>query len=232
MGQHIAGSVLHLLAFDAGLEGSLDSRLGQLWDALRGAYESLGTSAGEQLTYSDFHDIFSKRRSPHPTTYPTLGTKGAVCRHCAPALKLVVQKLCRSLLEWADTQLLLESLSDFYENLAVNDLVLPFDHAIAMHNQLAQIGVLHQALCLRCAQIGRLYFYVTEKAHYYLQHIAIDIALTHVNPRLHWTYSDEDYMGRVGQVLLSCLRARGPLKLSNAFAFRWRARTHLRWKKT
>ena len=153
-----------------------------------------------------------------------------MCRHCAPALKLVVQKFCRFRAEWGDIQLLMETLSDFYENLVVNDLVLPFDHAIAMHNQLAQIGVLQQALCLRYAQVGRLYFYVTEKAHY-LQHLAIDIATTRINPRFYWTYGDEDYMGKVGQVLLSCLRARGPLKLSNAFTFRWRARTHLRWKK-
>ena len=44
------------------------------------------------------------------------------------------------------------------------------------------------------------------------------------------TYADEDYMGRLAQVAKACLRARGMVRVGEAFIFRWRNRMNLLWR--
>ena len=52
--QHVAGSILHILAFDADLRGDLDSRLDMIWSKMHLAYRALGTPAGEQVPHTTF----------------------------------------------------------------------------------------------------------------------------------------------------------------------------------
>eukprot|EP00974_Lingulodinium_polyedra_P090542 8781222-Lingulodinium_polyedra.AAC.1 len=67
---------------------------------------------------------------------------------------------------------------------------------------------------------GRMLYHMTEKAHY-TQHLGLDV-LTGFNPRAVWTYGDEDYMGRIAQVVRPCLKGRGPLRVGMAVMTRYR----------
>ena len=80
--QHVCASTIYMLAFDTGLVGTLENKMGTVWEALRATYESLNTPAGETLPHTTFTNIFAKSRSRNPTAYPELHAKGAQARHC------------------------------------------------------------------------------------------------------------------------------------------------------
>ena len=91
--QEICGSVIYMLVFDAGLLGSVDAKIGKVWDALVMAYRALGAPASERYSHVDFLGIFEGSCTAFPTRYPTLSFKGAICRHHVPALEYAVKHL-------------------------------------------------------------------------------------------------------------------------------------------
>eukprot|EP00969_Alexandrium_andersonii_P364030 15463245-Alexandrium_andersonii.AAC.1 len=82
-------------------------------------------------------------------------------------------------------------------------------------------AVHHQTLCHHCMTSNRQLWYVTEKLHM-VQHLADDIRESKFNARFAWTYSDEDYVGRIKQLAVACLRANGPIKVAPPLLLRYR----------
>ena len=177
------------------------------------------------LTQS-FGGISKNSRTEKPTVYPELHSKGAVGRHCAAALRLVI----RDMGQWAPTGShehtphfdfvweLIRNLAAFYDCLHCFGQLFTEAEAKETHDYLANVGVFQQALCNVFMVQGRKLFHLTEKAHY-SQHIALDCILLRYNPRFGWTYSDEDYMGKIAQIAKASTRARGPLRLGHALVF-------------
>ena len=118
---------------------------------------------------------------------------------------------------------LVQSMTDFYAAIDAYGMWLDADQAQQVHGYIMLAGVHHQRLAYDAMQAKRKLWYVTEKAHYF-QHVGITILATRWNPRFSWRYLDEDYMGRCSQVAKNCMRARGPLKMGDAFVLRWRPR--------
>ena len=81
--QHINGSILFLLVWDAGLFGTLDVRIDAVWAKLVSAYDSLGTPSGERVQHQTFANIFAGQRSYNPVRVVELHSKGAIARHCS-----------------------------------------------------------------------------------------------------------------------------------------------------
>ena len=237
--QHLCASTLFLFVFDTGIPGNLDSRLAFVWEKLVEGYEALGTSPGERLPYAVYHSIFEKRRGYYPTTPPELHSKAAVGRHCVTVLDYMV----RHMTAWSQgftndgegdlfamVGELFKNYALFYACIAFHGQWLPPEAAQEAHDALLAVGCYHQALCNFFLGRRRKLYHMTEKAHY-CQHIALDVLSSRYNPRFGWTYQDEDYMGKVASVAKSCTRARGPLRLGEAFVFRWRNRMHLLWSR-
>ena len=240
--QHVAGSTIFLLVFDTGLRCSVDDKLTFVWGKLVAAYEALGTTAGERIPHAVFMAMFDKRRGYYPTSPPELHSKAAVARHIIAALDYVVRRMGA----WSQAgggfagdddgtlrgmvAMLCTNFALFYNCIAYHGQWMPSQAAEEAHDALLATGCAHQALCNRFMSLGRKLFHVTEKAHY-AQHIALDIKTTRYNPRFGWTYQDEDYMGKIAQVARACTASRGALRLSGAFAFRYRNRMHLLWAK-
>ena len=169
-----------------------------------------------------------------PTRPPNLHSKAAVGRHCIPALNLLVRDMARWATAWNEQEFghvaaLLDSMSRYYDCLFAHGMWLPHGAALEVQAALRIAGVHHGAICgIMSRKYGRPLFHITEKLHFG-QHIADDCVATLFNPRFSWTYSDEDFMGRVKQIAEACTRARGPLRLGDAFFFRWRHRIYVRW---
>lgn len=193
--QYVCASTIYMLVFDTGLVGTLENKMGTVWEPLRAAYESLNTLAGETLPHTIFTNIFAQSRSRNPTAYPELHAKGAQARHCIGGLRLVV----RDMHTWAPASSyvvapyfnfvweLIANLATFYDCLWYRGQWLPPATAQESYDYLLKVGVFHQALCTTFMQSNRLLFRMTEKAHY-VQHVGLDILKLLYNPRFGWTY--------------------------------------------
>ena len=124
---------------------------------------------------------------------------------------------------------LLENLTSFYDCLFAHGMFLPRDVADEAATYLENAGDRHQSLTLFFMNQGPFLFGLTEKAHF-TQHLAIDVRDTRFNPRFAWTYSDEDWMGRIASIGKACTRGRGPIRVGAPIVERWRNRMHVAWK--
>ena len=199
------------------------------------AFDQLGTNSGERFTEDNFAKVFENcGHSFKPGVYPELFCKAAVARHCIPALRIAVQDM----VDWAPDSLQcsddimlfsqLTALENFYACLFSQGLWLSPEAGAEAASLLQTAGLHHQLLTDMFMRRGQKLFLVTEKTHY-VQHIAQDCIDLKLNPRFGWTYSDEDWMGRIAQVAKTCIRGRGPVKVSAPAIERWRTRMHTAW---
>ena len=229
--QSIAGSVIYLLIWDASLVGDLDTRIDQVWGALQLSYVELRTPAGERVSHETYAKLFEGSRSYTPTRYPILLSKGAIARHIIPALCLAVVALVPGYAEdelWSNLFALISELNFFYGICHGFGNYIPPDHAARARAALQGVGLSHHYFCDKFMKEGRLLFFLSEKAHY-AQHIADDMVW--YNVKAGWTYSDEDFMGKMSQIGTASLRARGPFRLAAAMLYRWRHRIYIRWQR-
>ena len=230
-------SILCVMVFDYNLHGATDGKTSKVWEELEKAYSMLGTPSGERLPRRIFEDMFVGGRLGNPSKFKELHAKAAIARHLGPALNIMMQGLGT----WAPSHdggslmlchaaELLQNLSKFYDVIMYEDLWLSDAGAKEAHDCLQAVGAHHQRLCHISMQQRRKLFMMTEKAHY-LQHMALDLLIMRSTPRINWVYADEDLMGRVSQVASKCTRARGPLRVTEAFFTRYRQCLFLRWRR-
>ena len=165
-----------------------------------------------------------------------MNCKGAICRHLTMALEHVFTRT----FVWAPDNdpddfvfghcgEFLKHLSRFYDCILNEPLILSERAAQLCHDSLQGAGARHQALADHFLGKSSL-FLMTMKSHY-AQHLASDILATRLNPRIGWTYIDEDFVGRVAQIASQCTRARGPTKVGPALFFRHRRLLWTRWSR-
>ena len=224
----ICGSTIFLVVMDSGLMGSVDERIDIVFRGLTQAYDALGTIAGERVPYEKVVGVFEDRRSRNPNTDPDLSCKAAQCRHAVPALVLLLDALVPTNSEFEHVRVLMVNLAKFYELTLNAGNFLSHDVAVEARHCLRAVGVHHQYLCNKYLAQHRLLFRVKIKAHM-VQHIADDCMF--LNPRAGWTYSDEDFMGKMSRIASQCLVARGPLRVGRAIFERWGKLMELRWKR-
>ena len=113
--QHLLGSVIFMLVWDGPFVGTLEQRIGMVWNEIRHSYQSLRTPVSEQLPYIKIMKLFHRSRSECPTKYPVLGSKGAQARHAVPALYDLCIRTVRHLVVFDHVILALEKLTEFYD---------------------------------------------------------------------------------------------------------------------
>ena len=149
-------------------------------------------------------------------------------RHSVHALRLVLDALTTGHREFEHVKALICHLERFYDITATAGNFLTPTEAAEARNSLQAVGAHHQFLCDKYMAMHRPLFRVKIKAHM-VQHIA-DYCV-YFNPRAGWTYSDEDYMGKLSRIATECLAGRGPMRIGKAIFDRWCKLMDLRWKR-
>ena len=170
--QHLLGSVSWMLVWDADFRGTLNERLGMVWNEITNSYRALNTPVSEQLPHAKVAKMFEKSRSPDPVDYPVIVSKGAQGRHAVPVLHDVCRRIVGHLEAFDHVTCCLAELSTFYDIVSKGDMYLEDEAATQARAALDRYLSHYTCLADRNMRLGRQLFDATEKCNHYPAHIA------------------------------------------------------------
>jgi hypothetical protein len=200
--QHICGNILWHLCYTDMLKGTPTENMAQVWGEISDLYWARGTSS--QFSHMTLN-TFCEPEKPN-AKYPHLKGKGAEARHLVPILRTLWHVHARPGNRYeGHIGLCIDSLNDFYEGLDYNvDGVFPFHLPTAVSQKLLADVV----TCLQVYSLLTKYAFDLDKRlwnlvpkHHYLWHLAHDAS--HLNPRMAWCYSNEDFVGKLAVIGMS-----------------------------
>jgi hypothetical protein len=223
---HLLGSVLHYLCWK---EGPGTTQTVQPWKRLALIFEQVQISyrardAPTRLTNLKL-SMFTDKARPH-AKHPFLNAKGSECKHLGSALLDV----CKALLDVNDVvdQHIVKSLD------MVCSLVDLLDNADMFLTRLEYIEALKKAeafldsydfLNKWALEKGRLLFHIVIKFHTFWHLIK---NAEHLNPRFHWCFKSEDFVGKVSKLAHSVSMGTRSTKLSTKVAVKYALLLHFR----
>ena len=200
---HLLGSILHYIVYhDPSGPGRRQKkppqeRLAILWEALQKAYVHMKpTTRVTNLKLSMFVNV----KEPH-SSYPALNLKGSESKHFLPAFL----EVCQTLLDravWQEGCMLdcmqsMQSLVDLYNQADIIPSAQEHEQAMTFAKGFLDTYSFLQEWAL---EEGRLLFHVVHKFHSF-QHLVE--GSKHLNPRACWCFANEDYVGRISQLVFS-----------------------------
>ena len=123
----------------------------------------------------------------------------------------------------------LDGLNRFYNAIMTPKLFLTPAETREAQDAMEQCLLQDTVLTHRSLESDRQMFNVTEKILHYPWHIAW--MCTYFNPRMAWTYADEDFMGKLARLLKRTIHGLGPIRVGAAFLIRYRTRVHMRYNR-
>jgi hypothetical protein len=169
-------------------------RLGLLFDEVQEYYRVHQTST--RLTNLKL-SMFTNIDRPH-SQHPMLNAKGAECKHLAPALLHV----CKLLLDKGDAleRHIVQGLEGLVELVEIFDLAGPYlseseyRKALQKANQFLNS---YDWLNKWALEQGRLSFHIVVKHHTFI-HLVENAK--YLNPRFHWCFKSEDFVGKMSRI--------------------------------
>lgn len=206
--QYLLGSVLVLLCFHV-LGGSPQENLDRVWALVVRFYETVHPPAQyTNLRLGSFVDY------PNMRKYPCLKGKGAEIKWFLPALLFVWQQLVVSEIDetlMGDPNMLvlvaleaLDSVAMIVDNFA-DALFLPPDQSELLKRGVEKFLRCYSRIAKYCDDAKILAFSTVPKLHF-LWHWAQRAGFS--SPRLSGCFLDEDFVGRIKEILESCVRGR------------------------
>ena len=221
---HLLGSILHYLCYNDGpgrQKVPAEKRLGLLWASLQKEYSNLRSPT--RLTNLRL-TMFTDPGKPH-SSHPALNCKGSEARHFLPPFL----KLCKGLLNkeiWHEAAML-----ECMQNM--QDLMGIFDKAdvvptAAEHKEAMTLGkgfLDHYSMLHTWAlEEGKHLFHIVHKFHTF-QHLLENSK--HLNPAACWCFANEDFVGRISQLVFSSSSGVRSTRLSSKMAPKYRVLLHL-----
>ena len=216
---HVTANCLFTLCF-LEMDGTRPENFGRLWIRLQEIMADLGLE--DQPTHLNLGQICDPK-SPW-STYPSLsGVKAAESKALLKAMALLVKEM------EADDRgkhrtLACHYLVDVYDIVEVEGWHL----SLKARSQLLESAsrhLLHYSwLAKDAADRGLLLWSVVPKHHFFL-HLALQAQ--HENPKLHWVYSGESFVGEVSRLAHMCLPGKPAHDLSHVLLERWRIGLHI-----
>ena len=203
--KHACSNVLWLLCYTDMVPGGKPphENMAQLWGEIDDLYKARGTSS--QFSFLGLKS-FCDPEKPN-ADYPMLGGKGAEMRHLLPILRAIWCKYARAPMKYEQVVLqVLNRLCAFYEALEYKeDGSYPFHLPTAVSDKmLADVEACLQYWTFLAKvsidQDKKLWNVVPK--HHYFWHLAEEAS--HLNPRMSWCYSNEDFVGKLATIGLSC----------------------------
>jgi hypothetical protein len=221
---HVMGSVLHYICYFNGPGRQAtppQERLSVIWQAVQKAYKDLNSSTRlSNLRLS----MFTNPKEPH-SSYPTLSIKGSEAKHLLPALLVV----CKSLLKpdifhercMLDCMEHLQKVVDLYSEA---DIVLTEQEWEKVYTLGKGFLDIYSLLNGWAEEQERLLFHKVWKFHSF-QHMVENSKW--LNPRCHWCFSQEDFVGKISLLTYSISSGVSATKLSQKLSPKYRVLLHL-----
>ena len=202
---HVCGNVLHLLCYDV-LPGSAAANMLRLWKDIDRLYSERQTPS--QFPHLDLRS-FCDPGKPH-ADFPLLKGKGAQIRHLVPILAMIWRQHMRD--DKRDDQhveKVLDHLVHFYQCLATTDRndLHPFHLPMSIANQIlrhVEEFLMHYCLLAEHSleQAQPKFRWSIVPKHHYFWHLGKQA--TDLNPRMSWCYANEDFVGKISTIGMSC----------------------------
>ena len=223
----LMGSVLHRLCWNE-KPGSHQrvapaQRLAIIFAMVQSLYRD--AQAPTRLTNLKLSMFIADEKKPH-VTHPSLKSKAAESKHLAPALLQV----CKDMLDNSDPldQHIVEALDNICTLMELFDqapaVLTSEEHSLAM--SLAESFLDNYAWLNKWAiDNERMLFHYTIKFHTFWHLIQNSQFL---NPRYHWCFKSEDFVGKVSRLAMSVSMGTKSTKISTKIAPKYRILLHLR----
>ena len=222
---HLLASILHYLCWKEGPGVQLVqpcNRLALIFDQIQVVYKE--QQSGTRLTNLKL-SMFTNPKSPH-VQHPFLNAKGAECKHLAPALLQV----CTSILDsrnQVDSHIV-KALQGICNLTALFDGCSMFlsdgEYQLALRHAevfLDSYDFLHKW----ALEKGSMLFHITIKFHTFWHLVKNS---RHLNPRFHWCFKSEDFVGKVSQLGFSVSMGTSAPRMSVKVAAKYTVLLHLR----
>ena len=222
---HTLGSILHYLCWYDPIHGLQKvkpaNRLAIIFAEVQKHYRVQG--AGTQLTNLKL-SMFTSEKAPHQN-YASLDAKGGECKWLAPALLEVIKTM---LSDDLDHHVHMKQCLE-----ALVQLVCLWDSAPAFlsDGQCEMVITLMNAFLQHytflndwASKENRKLFHKVNKHHSFI-HLCLGAG--ELNPRLHWCFKSEDFVGHISRLGHSCSPGVASTKLSTKLLTKYRVLLHL-----
>ena len=200
VGQHVVGSVLWLLVYScSSLEGTPAEKMAKIWDSIRVEYKA--AKASTQMTALALKSFHGSQKFSE--AYPKLKSKAAECKDLIEPIRRTWQKYMNR--RDADHRVVLDMLQALCDAQQILQLhaglpILPLDVAKRFRNLIHLFLQLYSQLANAADREGVCLFAMVPK-HHWLWHLGERSLF--VNPRKSCCLLDEDYVGKVKQIVRS-----------------------------
>jgi hypothetical protein len=204
--RYLLGGVYEdITAPDAGVlpGGTVGERVEFLGELIRTAYEDIGTTPSERLP-----DEFARTLWKSGPGYPELNTKFAITKHLIHATAAVLESLDNSTEQAQYRLMAVKNTSRMHDVVDREGLVMTQAGLQELEEAVTRLVAATIWLANDARARGIERYNVTMKLHDHI-HIAQDARSTLINPRFTSTPLDEDFVGRVGKIVFSCVKRNG-----------------------
>ena len=222
---HLLGSILHYLCWKEGPGAQVVQpckRLALIFEQIQYHYKN--QEAATRLTNLKM-SMFTNLARPH-SQHAFLSAKGAECKHLGPALL----EVCKAALDpnnEVDNHIVM-ALEGITNLVALFDACSMFlsdaEYAEALVHA-EQFLNHYDSLNKWALEKGRLLFHVVIKFHTFW-HLVVNAK--HLNPRFHWCFKSEDFVGKMSKLGFSVSMGTRTTKLSQKIAAKYIILMHLR----
>ena len=193
---YFIGGVMQELVVDATLyQGNMEAKTSQLFTKIQQKYDEL--SSENRLT-----SLYPSMFTDDHTGFPCLSAKCAEARHLVPVMVLVLED--RGINSRLDAHRLeaCKQLDRLYTIVSEGDMFLTATEAAGILDSVERFLLHFNFLHDYWEKRGKLLYNITIKAHC-LWHIAADAK--YLNPRCHWAYDFEDFVGKILKSAKACV---------------------------
>lgn len=225
---HLLGSVLRTLCWHGlGRQSvSPDHRLGQIFNRLQHHYKALGSKV--RLTNLRLNMFVPEIKSPH-ANWPSLSTKAGESKHLlGPLLEVQKELYTGSILDKRKIAAM-KCMLHFVNLLDEADVVLSELEADRAINLALEFLGHYSSLNAWAIEEERKLFHIVPKFHMF-HHLAL--GARYLNPRIHWTFKSEDYVGRISKLAASIAMGVKSTNLSHKLCLKYRHMLHFRLTRT
>ena len=215
---HFLGGVLKKLVYER-MTDSPEENLNRIWDKIQEIYQCLGSST--RLVNLQLRMIVDPKK-PHAKS-PVLKCKAAEARHLVAVLAVLLQDL-KDMPEYRHMAEACTSLQGCYTVCERASFVLNDAEAEAALDYMQGFLVHYQWLNSNCAEANSSCFHFVPKFHY-ARHLAEEARF--LNPRYTWTYSAEDFIGKMSCIAASCISGTRSSKIALKAMNKYRYFLHL-----